>query len=63
MEELLNKKYLTINDIKEITGIGRPAARKIIMEAREIAISKNYLLPQTNKLIAPTNIVRDLLKI
>lgn len=63
MEELLNKKYLTIKDLQQITGIGYKASGDIIKVAREIAIANNYMLPRTNKLIAPTDIVRDLLKI
>ena len=61
--DYINKTYLTIKDLQELTGIGYKAAGDIIKQAREIAIEKNYLLPNTNKLIAPTKIVRDLLKI
>ena len=63
MEEILNKNYLTIKDLMEITGIGRPAARIIMNEAIELARKRNYLLPRTNKLIAPTKIIRELLQI
>lgn len=63
MEELLNKKYLTIKDLQQITGIGYKASSEIIKTARDTALTKNYMLPRTNKLIAPTEIVRDLLKI
>ena len=63
MENLLEKNYLTIKDLQAIAGIGYKSASKIMKEAVEIAISKNYLLPRTNKLIAPTKIVRELLKI
>ena len=63
MEEILNKNYLTIKDLQTIAGIGYQSASKIIKEAADLAISKNYLLPRTNKLIAPTKIVRELLRI
>lgn len=61
--DLLDKTYLTIKDLQEITGIGYKAAGDIIKQAIDLAIAKNYLLPNTNKLIAPTSIVRELLKI
>lgn len=63
MEEILNKNYLTIKDLMELTGVGRPAARKIIEQAIITAHERKYLLPQTNKLIAPTKIIRELLQI
>lgn len=61
--EILDKNYLTIKDLMELMNTGRPAARKIMEQAIATAIDRNYLLPQTNKLIAPTNIVRELLQI
>jgi len=61
--EVLNKPYLTIKDLQEIAGIGYKASGNIIKQAKEIAESKGILLPNTNKLIAPTSIVRSLLKI
>lgn len=61
--DYLTKNYLTIKDIQAITGIGYKAAGDIIKQAIELAKAKNYLLPNTNKLIAPTKIVRELLKI
>ena len=63
MEEILNKNYLTINDLMLLTNTGRPAARKIMEEARYVAQTRKILLPQTNKLIAPTKIIRELLQI
>ena len=36
---------------------------EIMKEAVDLAIARNYLLPRTNKLIAPTKIIRELLKI
>lgn len=61
--ELLDKPYLSIKDIQEVAGIGYKAASEIIKEAIVLAEERNYLLPQTYKLIAPTKIVRELLKI
>ena len=61
--EILNKNYLTIKDLMELMNTGRPAARKIMEQAIALAIDRNYLLPRTNKLIAPTKIVRELLQI
>ena len=61
--ELLEKNYLTIKDLQAIAGIGYQSASKIMKEAVELAIARNYLLPRTNKLIAPTKIIRELLKI
>lgn len=59
----LDKNYLTIKDLQDLLGIGYKAAGDIIKEARDIAANRNYLLPNTNKLLAPTKIVKELLKI
>lgn len=61
--ELLDKPYLSIKDVQEIANIGYKAAGVIVKIARAKAIEENYLLPITNKLIAPTKLVRELLKI
>lgn len=58
-----NKAYLTIKDVQELFGIGYKSASDIIKQSREVALDRGYLLPRTNKIIAPTKIVRELLKI
>lgn len=63
MVELLDKPYLTIKDVKEIANVGYKSASEIVKQARDKAIEDNYLLPRTNKIIAPTKIIRELLKI
>ena len=63
MVELLDKHYLTIKDVQQIASIGYKSASEIVKQARKIAIDEGYLLPITNKLIAPTKIIRELLKI
>lgn len=63
MDYLLNKAYLTIKDVQQLTGVGYKSASDIIKKAVELAKLNDYLLPKTNKLIAPTTIVRALLKI
>lgn len=61
--DLLNKPYLTIKDVQQLLGVGYKAANEILKQAVDIAKNNNYLLPKTNKLIAPTTIIRGLLKI
>lgn len=61
--DLINKNYVTIKDLQKYLGIGYKAASEIIKKAIEIAKERDYLLPNTNKLIAPWDIVDELLKI
>ena len=61
--DLLNKNYLSIKDVQELANIGYKSASEIVKQAQELALAKNYLLPRTNKIIAPTKIIRELLKI
>lgn len=63
MVELLDKPYLTIKDVMELTGVGYKSASGIVKHAIDLAKFQDYLLPRTNKLIAPTKIIRELLKI
>ena len=61
--EYTSKPYLTIKDVQELTGVGYKSASVIVKQARDIAVDKKYLLPNTNKIIAPTKIIMELLKI
>lgn len=61
--DLLSKPYLTIKDVQQLANIGYKSASEIIKTAVELAHQENYLLPRTNKLIAPTKLIRELLKL
>lgn len=53
--EVIEKPYLSIQDIRELVPIGYSQARKIITEVRDELEAENKPLFRTKQLLAPTS--------
>ena len=62
-EEILNQVYMTVKDLKVITGLGLGRCQKIMKELREEARELGYYIPIERIILVPTKIVKKKFKI
>ncbi len=60
---LLEKPWLSVEDIKSICNCGDSSARKIVKDIEKQVISNGKKLPPSKKKLVPTNLVLDYLGI
>ena len=61
--KLIEKPWLSVEDIKRICECGASSARKIVKDIENQVISSGKNLPPTKKKLVPTNLVLDYLNI
>ena len=62
-EEILNQVYMTVKDLKAITGLGLGRCQNIMKELREEARELGYYIPIERNILVPTKIVKKKFKI
>lgn len=62
-EEILNQVYMTVKDLKVITGLGLGRCQSIMKELREEARELGYYIPIERNILVPTKIVKKKFKI
>lgn len=62
-QEILEQTYMTVKDLKQITGLGLTRCQNIMRELREDAKEEGYFIPVERTILVPTKIVKKKFKI
>lgn len=62
-QEILDQTYMTVKDLKQITGLGLTRCQNIMRELREEARKEDYFIPTERNILVPTKIVKRKFKI
>lgn len=62
-QEILDQTYMTVKDLKQITGLGLTRCQNIMRDLREEAKEEGYFIPVERNILVPTKIVKRKFKI
>lgn len=62
-QEILEQTYMTVKDLKQITGLGLTRCQNIMRDLREEAKEEGYFIPVERNILVPTKIVKRKFKI
>ena len=62
-QEILDQTYMTVKDLKQITGLGLTRCQNIMRDLREEAKEEGYFIPTERNILVPTKIVKRKFKI
>ena len=62
-QEILDQTYMTVKDLKQITGLGLTRCQNIMRDLREEAKEEGYFIPIERNILVPTKIVKRKFKI
>lgn len=62
-EQILNQIYMTVKDLKQITGLGLNKCQNIMKELRDEAKQQGYYIPVERNILVPTKVVKKKFKI
>ena len=62
-QEILEQIYMTVKDLKIITGLGLGKCQTIMKELKEEALQEGYFIPSERSILVPTKIVKRKFKI
>lgn len=62
-QDILEQTYMTVKDLKTITGLGLTRCQNIMRELRDEAKEQGYYIPVERTILVPTKIVKKKFKI
>lgn len=62
-QEILDQTYMTVKDLKQITGLGLTKCQSIMRELREDAKEQGYYIPVERTILVPTKVVKKKFKL
>ena len=62
-QDILDQTYMTVKDLKTITGLGLTRCQNIMRELRDEAKEQGYYIPIERTILVPTKIVKKKFKI
>lgn len=62
-QEILDQTYMTVKDLKQITGLGLTRCQNIMSELREEAREQGYYIPVERTILVPTKVVKKKFKL
>lgn len=62
-QDILEQTYMTVKDLKKITGLGLTRCQNIMRELRDEAKEQGYYIPIERTILVPTKIVKKKFKI
>ena len=62
-QEILDQTYMTVKNLKQITGLGLSRCQCIMRELREEAREQGYYIPVERTILVPTKVVKKKFKL
>lgn len=62
-QDILEQTYMTVKDLKLITGLGLARCQTIMRELRDEAKEQGYYIPVERTILVPTKVVKKKFKI
>ena len=62
-QDILEQTYMTVKDLKLITGLGLTRCQMIMRELRDEAKEQGYYIPVERTILVPTKVVKKKFKI
>ena len=62
-QEILEQTYMSVKDLKQLTGLGLTRCQNIMRDLREEAKEEGYFIPTERNILVPTKIVKRKFKI
>lgn len=62
-QEILEQTYMSVKDLKQLTGLGLTRCQNIMRDLREEAKEEGYFIPVERNILVPTKIVKSKFKI
>ena len=62
-QDILEQTYMTVKDLKLITGLGLARCQMIMRELRDEAKEQGYYIPVERTILVPTKVVKKKFKI
>jgi hypothetical protein len=62
-QEILEQTYMSVKDLKQLTGLGLTRCQNIMRDLREEAKEEGYFIPVERNILVPTKIVKRKFKI
>ena len=62
-QEILDQTYMSVKDLKQLTGLGLTRCQNIMRDLREEAKEEGYFIPTERNILVPTKIVKRKFKI
>lgn len=62
-QEILDQTYMTVRNLKQITGLGLARCQCIMRELREEAREQGYYIPVERTILVPTKVVKKKFKL
>lgn len=62
-QEILDQTYMSVKDLKQLTGLGLTRCQNIMRDLREEAKEEGYFIPVERNILVPTKIVKRKFKL
>lgn len=62
-QDILDQTYMTVKDLKTITGLGLGRCQCIMRELRDEAREQGYYIPVERTILVPTKVVKKKFKL